>query len=124
MARVADPIFLIEDDASIREDLAELLELEGYAVTAFANGREGLDGLRSAATLPKLVLLDLMMPVMNGYEVLEALHAAPELARLPVLVLSADGRADLQLPRDRGLAFMRKPLDVGAFLALVRRLTR
>jgi CheY-like chemotaxis protein len=114
-------ILVVEDDDDIRENLREFLELEGYAVMAAPNGREGLV-LVAAATGPLLVLLDLQMPIMNGEQFLAALRADPEPRRreIPVVVLTARG----QLPTNLGAsAYMKKPLDLDRLLATLQALS-
>ena len=119
----AKRIAVVEDDAFIRADLTEILEMEGYEVHAFANGREALDGLSGDAASPRLIVLDLMMPVMTGYEFLERVTDAPRLAAIPIVVVSADGQAEARLPRERVRLFMKKPIDLDAFLNAVAALS-
>jgi CheY-like chemotaxis protein len=116
-------IAILEDDDSIREDLSELLEMEGYTVAAYRNGKEALDALAVATVLPSLILLDLMMPVMNGYQFLENVQKLPKLAAIAVLVLSADELATGRLKKDSVRAFMKKPIDLDPFLELVQKLS-
>ncbi|HXU72437.1 MAG TPA: response regulator [Polyangia bacterium] len=114
---MADPktIVLVEDDDGIRETMASLLEDEGFRVVQAANGEEGLAGIRAAGD-PCLVLLDLWMPVMNGWQMLAAMRRDAELARVPVVVISAAG--DLP-PPDGAAAFLRKPIRLETLLANV-----
>jgi CheY-like chemotaxis protein len=111
---VPDPktIVLVEDDDGIRETMAALLEDEGFRVVQAANGEEGLAAIR-AATDPCLVLLDLWMPVMNGWQMLEAMRRDEALRRVPVVVISAAG--DLT-PPDGAAAFLRKPIRLETLL--------
>ena len=113
-AIVGDPktIILVEDDDGIRETMAALLEDEGFRVVQAANGEEGLTGIRGAGD-PCLVLLDLWMPVMNGWQMLAAMRGEPELRRVPVLVISAAG--DLS-PPEGAVAFLRKPIRLEVLL--------
>src|SRR5437879_4762765 len=91
-------IVLVEDQDDFRELLAELLVIEGYAVEVAANGREAYLRLKRAP-LPDLILLDLMMPVMNGWGFLNARQSDPALAAIPVILLSAmDGPDTLAGP--------------------------
>src|SRR5215472_6580300 len=80
-------ILVIEDDAGLREEIVGILELEGYAVDSAANGRAGLERIRAAR--PDLVICDLMMPELDGYATLEAIHESPEIEALPFLFLTA-----------------------------------
>jgi CheY-like chemotaxis protein len=105
-------IVLVEDDDGIRETMAALLEDEGYKVMQAANGEEGLRALRTSAD-PCLVLLDLWMPVMNGWQMLEAMRDDAALARVPVVVISAAG--DLP-PPEGAAAFLRKPIRLEVLL--------
>ncbi|HEY2748911.1 MAG TPA: response regulator, partial [Polyangia bacterium] len=111
---MGDPktIVLVEDDDGIRETMATLLEDEGFVVVQAANGEEGLAGIRSAGD-PCLVLLDLWMPVMNGWQMLSAMKRDATLARVPVVVISAAG--DLR-PPDGAAAFLRKPIRLEVLL--------
>jgi CheY-like chemotaxis protein len=111
---VAEPktIVLVEDDDGIRETMASLLEDEGFRVVQAANGEEGLAGLRSTADAC-LVLLDLWMPVMNGWQMLAEMRRDEALRRVPVVVISAAG--DLT-PPDGAAAFLRKPIRLETLL--------
>lgn len=80
-------ILLVEDDPDMRDALAVLLEYQGYRVTTACNGREGLECL-GRMERPCLILLDLMMPVMDGWSFRSELLRRPQLADIPVVVLS------------------------------------
>lgn len=108
-------IILVEDDEGIRETMAALLEDEGYRVAQAANGEEGLAALH-AATDPCLVLLDLWMPVMNGWQMLEAMKRDAALARVPVVVISAAGDVP---PPVGAAAFLKKPIRLEVLLETV-----
>ena len=88
------PVLIVEDDDEIREILAEMLADEGFAVTTASNGRDALDLMRSAAPRPSLVVLDLMMPVMDGWQLRREMLADPDLSSIPVVVVS--GAADIE----------------------------
>jgi CheY-like chemotaxis protein len=112
------PVLIIEDDAGMREMMAQLLTLEGFKTETVANGRDALEYLRRG-DLPDLILLDLMMPVMDGWEFRRLQREDPELAHLPVIVLSA---LDPTRATDFGESvFLTKPLDFDRLLQLVRR---
>jgi two-component system, OmpR family, alkaline phosphatase synthesis response regulator PhoP len=111
-------VLIIDDNAAIRESIAEVLELEGYSVSEAGDGREGLRLASEAA--PDLIILDLMMPVMNGWQFRAAQKEDPALAGVPVLVLSAVGTEPWSDMEDVSARFP-KPFDVGALLAAVER---
>src|SRR5947199_10624317 len=92
MPRVAPsaPVLIIEDDPELRDALRELLSGEGYHVTTAADGREGLARM-GAPPRPGVVLLDLMLPRMDGFEFRVRQLEDPELASIPVIVLSCGG---------------------------------
>ena len=107
-------VLLVEDDSDLRSALGDFLSNEGYEVKTAANGSEALRSLEQEH--PGLVLLDLMMPVMNGWEFLERKRHSQELARLPVLVLSAvPGKPYVP----GALACLKKPIDLQRLLDFV-----
>src|SRR5437870_77824 len=113
-------VLLIEDDADTRESTIALLEHEGYDGIAVCNGREALDVLRQGFR-PCVILLDLAMPEMNGYEFRQAQLSDPELSTIPVFVVSAGSYAKEADARRIGLeTFFRKPMEVDALMAAVR----
>lgn len=110
-------VLIVEDDADLREMMAQLLTLEGFHAATATNGREALEHLRRG-DIPQLILLDLMMPVMDGWEFQRQRRSDPALASLPVIVLSA-----LDEKRAAGAAtheFLKKPLDFDRLLQLVK----
>jgi CheY-like chemotaxis protein len=114
-------VLLVEDDAEVRSSVAEILELEGFAVDTAIHGQQALDKLRSGAT-PNVLLLDLMMPVMNGLELLEHLRTEATLRPPPVIVLSANRGYDAE---DLGVAaIVRKPFDVDALVGNIATVLR
>ena len=86
-------VLIVEDNDATREALALLLQTGGYTTAEAANGREALAYLR-AHEPPRLVLLDLMMPVMNGWEFLRERRKDPEMAEVPVVLFTAAGGLD------------------------------
>jgi two-component system, OmpR family, response regulator CpxR len=107
-------ILVVDDDAAIREVVAEVLRDAGYDVVGAANGEQALRLLRQEPE-PQLVLLDLMMPVMSGWEVLEHLQSSGELERIAVVVVSAMSAPGVS-------EHLAKPLDLDTLLTTVRRL--
>lgn len=112
-------ILLIEDDQEISESLKELLEFEGYIVYCAYNGQEALDLLRKSIR-PELILLDLMMPVKNGFEFRKEQKQDPELSEIPVVVMSADGQAEKKLKETEAQYYLKKPFDLQTFLNTVK----
>ncbi|MDB5778002.1 MAG: hypothetical protein JWP79_185 [Polaromonas sp.] len=113
-------ILLIEDEPDIRETLRELLELVGFKVETAANGREGLDKLESAGR-PCLILLDLMMPVMNGWEFLDALQKSPDPDRAAIPVIAVSAAVEMvDLKARYGCRSLKKPVDIDTLLNMVR----
>lgn len=111
------PVLIVEDDEDLRDMMAQMLNIEGFDTATVANGREALDYLH-VTRKPSVILLDLMMPIMDGWEFRRQQKADPELAPVPVIVLSAldPTRA---APVDAE-AFLKKPLDFDRLLELVR----
>lgn len=111
-------VLVVDDDADILESLAEILELEGYEVRRARNGEEALAVL--AAGPADVILLDLVMPVMNGWEFSRRLAERPAGERPPLVVVSAD-RNVAQKAREIGAAaWLGKPFDLDALLARLR----
>ena len=107
-------VLVVDDESDIREALAELLADEGYEVQAARDGAEALKKAR--AFHPSVVLLDLMMPGMNGWEFRARQRGDPELASIPVIVLSAFGRA----PGVDAVGYLEKPFELEDLLSAVR----
>ena len=112
-------VVLVDDAADVRMLLQLLLELEGFAVTATADGPTGLAAVR--ATRPDVVLLDVQLPGMDGTEVLRQLRADPPTAQLPVVLLTGSPETDTAALLDLGATgVLHKPFDpdtVGAQLS-------
>lgn len=110
-----DRILIIEDEPDLRETLRDLLELEGFEVASAANGSEGLLALEKTGK-PCLILLDLMMPVMDGWQFLEALRNRCGPVDIAVVVVSAI--ADVSDVRERyGCEVLKKPVKIEQLLA-------
>jgi CheY-like chemotaxis protein len=111
---VAHTVLIVDDDADTRETLRQLLEHEGYAVRLARDGAEAVATME--AEPPSFVILDLMMPDMDGWEVAGRMHDEERLASIPVCVLTA---APEWAPSDSACV-MRKPIDLPRLLALLR----
>jgi CheY-like chemotaxis protein len=111
-------VLIVDDDLDIRETLTEILEDRGFAVITAANGLEALQVLRSADVKPSVILLDLMMPVMDGYDFLAEYKRDPALASIPVVVVTAGHRVDRSLLGSAAL--VPKPIDVPRLVRLLQ----
>jgi CheY-like chemotaxis protein len=109
-------IMVIDDDEGIRSALSDLLQDEGYRVDAVPDGSEALAHL-SHGPLPQVILLDLMMPGIDGWKFRAEQMVNPSLAAIPVIVITAV--ADPERGGRLGVAVFRKPLDAPALLAAV-----
>jgi CheY-like chemotaxis protein len=118
----ASHVLIVEDDRDIRESVAEILVDEGYSVSAAADGREALDLLRGAGRRPDIILLDLMMPVMNGFQFREEQLKEPALAAIPVLIVTADANARSKAETLNAAGFVQKPLKIQPLLDLLETL--
>ncbi|WP_437907639.1 response regulator [Sorangium sp. So ce327] len=114
-------ILVVEDDLDIRSILTQLLVFEGYDVEEAADGAEALALLRRDAP-PALILLDLMMPVMDGWQLRAELQRDPSLASIPVVIVSADVRVEQEASRLRVAGLLKKPLQIEPLLELVHRI--
>ncbi|MFP2932583.1 response regulator [Pyxidicoccus sp. 3LG] len=108
-------ILVVEDDADLRAAVADILEDEGFEVHVAENGREALEELGHMGKRPCVVLLDLMMPVMDGFAFMERFRADPSLRQVPVVVFSASVRE----PPEGATAMLRKPFEIPALLSAV-----
>jgi CheY-like chemotaxis protein len=114
-------VLIVEDDPDIRDTIAQILQEEGYDVAAASNGKEALDKLESGP-VPKLILLDLMMPVMDGWLFrAEQQKRDRSIADIPVVVLSADGNVRQQAVNLKANGHLRKPVGIDALLETVER---
>lgn len=110
-------ILLVEDEPSIREMIRCLLEVEGYQVMAAPDGREGIEILKRTRSFC-LILLDIMMPKMNGWDFLDMLKSNAESANIPVVMLSAHGEMESIV---RPNAIVQKPIKLNTLLDTIKR---
>jgi CheY-like chemotaxis protein len=111
-------ILVVEDDTSIRELLVELLESEGYHVASVVNGLEGLKYLQ-AEQKPDLILIDLMMPVMDGYSFRTEQLKHSDWSKIPTVVMSAEANAKEKMKNFNITAFLSKPVELDTILKTV-----
>lgn len=113
-------ILVIEDDTYIRELLVELLSTEGYDVSSAVNGLEGIKKLQSQDN-PDLILIDLMMPVMDGYAFRTEQLKNPTWSQIPTVVMSAEANAKEKMKPFNITAFLSKPVELETILKTVSR---
>ncbi len=112
-------VLVVDDDTDIRESISHLLEYEGYKVVTASNGAEGFRQLKF--TRPSVILLDLMMPVMDGWQFKSEFDGRLELEGIPIVVVSADGNI-AEKSKSIGIQeFLTKPIDIDVLLALVKK---
>lgn len=121
MSTREDWVLVVEDDTDVRESLVTAVEEAGCACLAAANGRAALTLLEAAVVLPRLVVLDLNMPVMDGVAFGRAVRSDPRLANLPIVVMSGDPQAERRIEDVRASAVLRKPVDLHAFRRVIQR---
>lgn len=115
------PVLVVDDDGDVRASMVEALEGHGYQVATAANGERALEQLKKGLN-PRVVLLDLHMPVMDGATFHAQLLEDPDLRVIPVLVLSSDSAEGVRLTQAGAAGFLPKPLHVESLLAQVRKL--
>ena len=113
-------VLLVEDDFDLRDALIPVLEYDGHNVVGAANGREALERLRTGPE-PSVILLDLMMPEMDGPAFRAEQLRDPRLASIPVVVVSADSYAEQKAAAMGASACLRKPVDIDDLLEVIRR---
>jgi len=113
-------VLVVDDDAEIRESLVEVLEERGYHAVAAANGQQALATLHGG-TRPAVILLDMMMPVMDGPTFRACLRREPELAAIPVVVISAHQDVEENARRLGATAALSKPISFRELLEMMKR---
>jgi CheY-like chemotaxis protein len=117
-ARSGTVILVVDDDLDVRSVIAEILAEEGYSVATASNGREALERL-AGGVCASMILLDLMMPEMDGWEFRRRQLTDPAIASLPVVVFTAHANAGEAAATMSAAAGLEKPVDVDALLATV-----
>jgi CheY-like chemotaxis protein len=114
-------VLVVDDDPDILDAICDILDAEGYRVARARHGAEALEQVEAAR--PDIILLDLMMPVMDGVAFSHALRQRPRVSDIPIVVISADGNP--QRAASVGAAgYLAKPFDIEALLAQVAGITR
>ncbi len=114
-------VFVVDDDPDIREAMIEILEERGHQATGAANGNDALVQLRASSEPPCLILLDLMMPVMDGREFREQQMRDPVLSPIPVIVISAFRDLEETAQQMKVAAHVKKPVSLHDLVQLVER---
>lgn len=109
-------VLIVEDDVDTREMLGRFLELEGFSVETAENGRKALERLQAGAD-PCVIVLDLMMPVMDGWQFRKAQVQSDDFAGIPVIVVSAAGRERIR--QIDANVYLSKPVDLEELLARI-----
>src|SRR4051812_48407004 len=110
-------LLIVEDDEAIRHMMQDVLEIEGYEIVTAADGQEGLELLRSSDETPCVIILDMMMPRMNGWQFLDEQRLDPRFSGIPVIVCSAYTESAKAV---RPSAFVAKPVQLPSLTNAVR----
>lgn len=113
-------VLIVEDEKDIRESLCELLEAEGFVVSLAENGRAALDWLCEATVLPSVILLDLMMPEMDGEQFRREQLADTRLAQIPIVIMSAAREIVETGARMGAFAVLKKPMSIDLLVEKLR----
>ena len=113
-------LMIVEDSMDIQLILKDLFTGEGYDVSCASNGQEALDILSSAEELPRLILLDLMMPVMDGFQFRDRQTRDARIAQIPVFIMSADTNIQTKKIKTAAAQAFKKPVDIDQLLEATR----
>jgi CheY-like chemotaxis protein len=111
-------VLVVDDDPDIRESLREVLEDEGYEVACVGNGQEALEHLKTVSPRPCVILLDLMMPVMDGWQFRKEQKKDPDIAGIPLVVITATGKRPVLID---AAELVMKPLDLSRLFEAIER---
>ena len=113
-------VLIVEDDEETAASLSEVIEVMGHKAEVASNGKVALDCLRSAPTKYCLVLLDLLMPVMNGWDFLNEHHGDKTISSVPVIIVTAVPKGQTRAAATNAVAMLPKPVDTGRLQAALR----
>lgn len=117
-------LLIVEDSPDLQILLTKLLKSEGYSLTQAYNGLQALELLKKMPTPPAAIILDIMMPVMDGIEFLKTQKKDPQIASIPVIVMTADTNAQATVEAIGVTEYIRKPImNIDRFLESVRKST-
>jgi len=117
---MSQQILIVEDDSALREALAQVLMDEGYDLLSARDGLEAVNCLKKG-NRPDVILLDLSMPVVNGWEFRMFQKRDPDLAQIPVILITAGGYTREEVAWLQPSALLPKPLDLPLLLSIIRR---
>ena len=113
-------ILIVDDDTNVRQTLIHTVKYTGYDALGCANGVEALDYLHSPAECPCLMFLDVEMPVMGGWAVLQKIQDDSELATIPVVMISAGGDHTQLALAHGAVSFLKKPFDITMVMTIIK----
>ncbi|GIV98271.1 MAG: hypothetical protein KatS3mg057_2928 [Herpetosiphonaceae bacterium] len=113
-------VLIVEDDFGIRDAVTQILEDEGYTVVGVTNGMEALDYLRNTPDVPALILLDLTLPLMSGWQFISMCQQDSALRSIPIMVMSADSSFLHTISATGAAGYLQKPIEINTLLDTVR----
>jgi two-component system response regulator MprA len=115
-------VLIVEDAIDIQMLLGRVLESAGFSVSTASNGREALDLLQSSDTTPELIILDIMMPELDGYQFRKEQEKDPRLAEIPVVVMTAWADIESKAMQIGAKGYLKKPfVDIDTILSTVEK---
>ena len=114
-----ETILVVDDDSLVRESISLFLDAKGYSVLEAENGQEALEVLKTAPRFPCLVMLDLLMPILDGQQFLTQRGQDPVLRDIPVIVVSGNDKSDL--PLEGVAAYLKKPINPDHLIEIIDR---
>jgi DNA-binding response OmpR family regulator len=115
------PVLIVEDDPDIRAALADVIAEDGHEIMTAVNGRDALDQLRATDVPPSVIVLDLMMPVMDGWQFAAGLREVAAWSTIPIVIVSAGDDVESEARALGARGHLRKPVDLDELLAMVVR---
>ena len=116
-----DCVLIVEDDLDVRESILEVLAENDFRAISASNGREGLETLRAGRGRPCVILLDVMMPVLDGHGFRAEQRRDPDLSSIPVVVLTAHASAEQTSREMQADGYLRKPVKLEALIKTIER---